>query len=60
VHKSYVQTEAGINRVFVRATRTAGALTLKAAASGLTAATATISTAATTTGGLNTRTPAQY
>ncbi len=40
VHKSYVDTEAGINRVFVRAARTAGTLTLRATASGLTAATA--------------------
>ncbi|GIM92430.1 sugar-binding domain-containing protein [Paractinoplanes toevensis] len=38
VHKASVQTEAGINRVFVRATRSAGTLTLTAAAAGLTAA----------------------
>ncbi|ADJ49535.1 beta-galactosidase [Amycolatopsis mediterranei S699] len=53
VHKSAVETEAGVNRVFVRATRGAGTLTLRATASGLTAATATVtSTAFTTTGGL--------
>jgi beta-galactosidase len=56
VHKSYVDTEAGINRVFVRAGRTAGTLTLRATASGLTAATATItSNPFTTIGGLTTQ-----
>jgi beta-galactosidase len=38
VHQASVQTEAGINRVFVRATRSAGTLTLSATAAGLTAA----------------------
>ncbi|WP_211116767.1 RICIN domain-containing protein [Glycomyces buryatensis] len=42
VHKSYVQTEAGINRVFVRAGRTPGAITLRANATGLTSATAAV------------------
>jgi beta-galactosidase len=51
-----VDTEAGINRVFVRAARTAGTLTLRATASGLTAATATItSNPFTTIGGLTTQ-----
>jgi beta-galactosidase len=39
VHKSYCETEARINRVFVRAARTPGNLTLTASASGLTSAT---------------------
>jgi hypothetical protein len=42
VHKPYVDTEAGINRVFVRASRTAGVMTLRATSSQLTAATATV------------------
>ncbi|MEU4241329.1 sugar-binding domain-containing protein [Actinoplanes sp. NPDC026619] len=42
VHKASVQTEAGVNRVFVRATRAAGILTLTATATGLTAATTTV------------------
>jgi beta-galactosidase len=59
VHKSYVDTEAGVNRVFVRASRTAGTLTLRATASGLTAATASVTSVPfTTTGGLTTQTPA--
>jgi beta-galactosidase len=37
-----VDTEAGDNRVFVRASRTAGTLTLRATANGLTAATVSI------------------
>jgi beta-galactosidase len=61
VHKPYVNTEAGINRVFVRAGRTAGTITLRATAGGLTAATATVTSVAfTTTGGLTTRMPAGY
>jgi beta-galactosidase len=61
VHKSYVETEAGINRVFVRAARTTGTLTLRATANGLTAASTTITSVAfTTTDGLTTQTPAQY
>lgn len=59
VHKPYVNTEAGINRVFVRAGRTPGAITLRATGAGLTAATVTVtSTAFTTTGGLTSRLPA--
>ncbi|MFE9751167.1 sugar-binding domain-containing protein [Saccharothrix saharensis] len=61
VHKSYVDTEAGINRVFVRASRTPGTLTLRATGSGLVEATATVTSAAfTTTGGLTTRMPSGY
>jgi beta-galactosidase len=61
VHKSYVDTEAGINRVFVRASRTAGTLTLRATSSGLTAATATVTSAPfDTAGGLTTRMPSGY
>ena len=60
VHKSYVETEAGVNRVFVRASRTAGTLVLRATASGLTAATAGVdSIPFTTTGGLTTLSPAR-
>jgi beta-galactosidase len=60
VFKSFVDTEAGVNRVFVRASRTAGTLTLRATASGLTAATASItSTPFTTSGGLATQLPAR-
>lgn len=59
VHKSYVDTEAGVNRVFVSASRTAGTLPLRATSSGLTAASATTTSAAfTTTGALTTRMPA--
>lgn len=36
VHKSYVDTEAGINRVFVRSTRTPGTITVTATRDGLT------------------------
>jgi beta-galactosidase len=61
VHKSYVQTEAGINRVFVRATRTAGTITLGVTASGLTAASTTITSVPfTTTGGLTAQASARY
>ncbi|MEU4745259.1 sugar-binding domain-containing protein [Actinosynnema sp. NPDC023658] len=61
VHKSYVDTEAGINRVFLRASRTAGALTLRATAGGLTEATATVtSTAISLPGGLTTVMPVGY
>jgi beta-galactosidase len=53
VHKSHVQTEAGINRVFVRAGRTPGTITLRASASGLTSATSIVeSSEFATTGGL--------
>jgi beta-galactosidase len=40
--KDTLWTEAGINRVFVRSTRTAGAFTVTASRDGLTAATATV------------------
>ncbi|WP_426452534.1 discoidin domain-containing protein [Paenibacillus sp. S-38] len=42
VHQSYVDTEAGINRVFVRSTRTPGAITLTATRDGLAAGTVTV------------------
>jgi beta-galactosidase len=51
VHQSYVQTEAGVNRVFVRAARTPGVLTLTATASGLTAATTTLTSVSVATNG---------
>jgi beta-galactosidase len=61
VHKSYVDTEAGINRVFIRASRTAGAITLRATRTGLTAATASITSVAfATSGGLTVQMPAEY
>ncbi|HLL65683.1 MAG TPA: RICIN domain-containing protein [Micromonosporaceae bacterium] len=61
VFKSYVDTEAGINRVFVRATRTAGAITVRATRSGLTAASVTVSSKAfAITGGLTTEYPDGY
>lgn len=61
VHRSYVDTEAGINRVFVRTTRTAGTLTLQATCAGLTAATATVtSSPITLPGGLTTQMPSGY
>lgn len=47
--------------MFARASRTAGTLTLRATSSGLTAATATVTSAAfTTSGGLTTRMPSGY
>lgn len=53
VFQSHVSTEAGINRVFVRTTRTAGPITVRATRGGLATATVTVtSTAVTTTGGL--------
>jgi beta-galactosidase len=53
VFQTYVGTEAGINRVFVRTTRTAGPITVRATRSGLATATATVtSVPVTTTGGL--------
>jgi beta-galactosidase len=42
VHQPYVDTECGINRVFVRAARTAGVITLTATRGGLTAATTSV------------------
>jgi beta-galactosidase len=53
VFQTYVSTEAGINRIFVRATRTAGAITIRASRRGLATGTVTVtSTPVTTTGGL--------
>ncbi|MCL2649758.1 MAG: discoidin domain-containing protein [Candidatus Azobacteroides sp.] len=42
IYKDYLNVECGINRVFVRATRTAGDFTLNVTSAGLTPATATI------------------
>ena len=54
-------TEAGVNRVFVRATRTAGTFTLTATCSGLTQATTNItSTAFSVTNGITTTMPQKY
>jgi beta-galactosidase len=61
VHKSYVNTEAGINRVFVRAGRAAGTITLRATSSGLTEATTRVTAVAfTTSGGLTTQPPVSF
>ncbi|GIE99566.1 glycoside hydrolase family 2 TIM barrel-domain containing protein [Paractinoplanes rishiriensis] len=61
VHKPHVNTECGINRVFLRASRTAGPITLQATCAGLTSATVTVTSAAfPTTGGLTTQPPAQF
>lgn len=61
VFQSFIDTECGINRVFVRATRTAGAITLTATRGGLTTGTATVrSTAFVVTDGLTTVMPDQY
>ncbi|HEX8632074.1 MAG TPA: RICIN domain-containing protein [Catenuloplanes sp.] len=46
VFKSFIDTECGINRVFVRATRTAGAITLRATRAGLTAASVSVTSRA--------------
>jgi beta-galactosidase len=54
----FLFTEAGINRVFVRATRTAGSFTLTASSAGLTSASVTLTSAAfAVTDGLTTVTP---
>ncbi|MEV1169495.1 hypothetical protein [Nonomuraea sp. NPDC049784] len=53
--------EAGINRVFVRAARTPGTITLRATASGLTAATASVTSSSfAVSSGLTTQMPATY
>jgi beta-galactosidase len=53
VFKPYANTECGINRVFVRATRTAGQITLRATRQGLATGSATVtSIPVTLTGGL--------
>jgi beta-galactosidase len=57
----YLYSEAGITRVFVRATRTAGNFTLNASSGGLTAASVTIPvTAYTVTSGLSSAMPKKY
>jgi beta-galactosidase len=59
--KNYLNTEAGINRVFVRATRTPGEFTLTATRPGLKPATATITSAPfQVSGGLTTVWPRRY
>ncbi|HLL67860.1 MAG TPA: glycoside hydrolase family 2 TIM barrel-domain containing protein [Micromonosporaceae bacterium] len=62
VHKPYVDTEAGTNRVFVRAGRTPGPITVTAFGNRLTPAAATITSVAfpVGTGGLTTRMPTGY
>ncbi len=61
IFKNYLNIECGINRVFVRATRTAGSFTLTASRSGLQLATVTInSTALSVVDGLTTTLPQGY
>jgi beta-galactosidase len=61
IFQNYLSTECGINRVFVRSTRTAGSFTLTASRGGLQSATATInSTAFTVTNGLTLTMPRGY
>jgi beta-galactosidase len=56
-----LNVECGINRLFVRSTRTAGAFTLNAVKTGLTSASSSInSTAITVTNGLSTVWPQKY
>ena len=56
-----LNVEAGVNRVFVRSTRTAGAFTLSASASGLASGSATVTSAAfPVTNGLTNAWPARY
>jgi beta-galactosidase len=58
VFQSYVDTEAGVNRVFVRASRTAGAITVRATRGGLTVGSVTVTSSAfTVAGGLTTQLP---
>lgn len=60
-HKDYVYAECGTNRVFVRSTRDAGAITLSAAFDGQAAVTSTItSTALELTDGLTTEAQRSY
>lgn len=59
VHQSFFQTECGINRAVVRATRTAGTITVTATCDGLAPATTTITTTAfTVTDGIAEQGPA--
>jgi hypothetical protein len=61
IYQTFLNTEAGINRVFVRATRTAGTFTLTASRSGLTSATASITSSAfPVTNGLTATMPQGY
>ncbi|HLL68792.1 MAG TPA: glycoside hydrolase family 2 TIM barrel-domain containing protein [Micromonosporaceae bacterium] len=58
VHQSYVDTECGINRVFVRAARVAGAITVQATREGLTAGSVTVAASPfAVTDGMTTRPP---
>ncbi|HEX8627012.1 MAG TPA: DUF4982 domain-containing protein [Catenuloplanes sp.] len=58
VFKPHVDTECGVNRVFVRATRTAGTITLRATRDGLAAGSVTVrSVPVDLVGGLTTRMP---
>ncbi len=60
-HRNYLNTEAGINRVFVRATRTAGEFTLTASRKGLEGATIALkSVAASDEKGLSSEWPRRY
>ncbi|HEX8347732.1 MAG TPA: DUF4982 domain-containing protein, partial [Actinoplanes sp.] len=61
VFKPYIDTECGINRVFVRGSRTAGVITLTATRGGLTAATVSVrSLPFAVSDGLTTTMPDQY
>ncbi|MGV9376119.1 sugar-binding domain-containing protein [Nonomuraea sp. NPDC003707] len=61
VHKPYLDTEGGVNRVFIRASRTPGTIALRATATGLTAATASVTSVSfAVTAGLTTQLPATY
>jgi|GEM_PF-1439715 len=61
IFQNFLNTENGINRVFVRSTRTAGSFTLTASRSGLTPATVTINSSAfSVTNGLTTVMPQGY
>lgn len=61
IGKTYVYAECGLNRVFVRSTRTAGQITLTASMDGVKSATAKVSSIAVETeGGLTTAIPQNY
>ena len=61
IFQNYLNTEAGINRVFIRSTRTAGSFTLTATRAGLTSASVTINSSAfTVTNGLTMVLPQGY
>lgn len=61
IFQNYLNTEAGINRVFVRSTRTAGSFTLTVTRAGLTSASVTINSSAfTVTNGVTSALPQGY